>query len=40
VPHSGRGGPEGALVIDVFAPARAEWRALEELAPAPLGWPG
>lgn len=26
VPHSFRGGPEGAKVLDVFAPPRAEYR--------------
>jgi quercetin dioxygenase-like cupin family protein len=26
VPHSFRGGPEGARVLDVFAPPRAEYR--------------
>jgi quercetin dioxygenase-like cupin family protein len=39
VPHSGRGGPQGALVLDIFAPARAEWRELETLPPTPPAWP-
>ena len=39
VPHEVQAGPEGAVVIDVFAPARDDWKALERLpARAPL-WP-
>ena len=38
-PHEVHAGPEGAVVIDVFAPTRDDWSALETLAPrAPL-WP-
>ena len=29
VPHEATAGPEGAVVIDVFAPPRADWNALE-----------
>jgi len=32
-------GPEGAVVVDVFAPARADWRELESLDPQTLRWP-
>jgi len=32
VPHGGRGGPEGCLVLDVFHPAREDYRHAE--APA------
>ena len=38
-PHSGAGGPEGAEVVDVFAPTRADWDAAEELAPRQPRWP-
>ena len=38
-PHSVVGGPEGATVIDVFSPPRAEWQALDALEPAPARWP-
>lgn len=40
VPHEVvRTGPEGAIVLDVFAPARADWHGLERLDDqAPL-WP-
>jgi len=38
-PHEVQTGPEGAVVIDVFAPTRDDGDALETLAPrAPL-WP-
>ena len=38
-PHSATGGPEGAVVLDVFTPTRDDWKALgsEELRP-PV-WP-
>ena len=40
VPHEVlRTGPEGAVVIDVFAPARADWRGLERVGQRPLLWP-
>lgn len=39
VPHEVRAGPEGAVVIDIFAPARADWGSLQrEEARAP-SWP-
>ena len=38
-PHEVRTGPKGAVVIDVFAPTRGDWSAVEPSAPrAPL-WP-
>ncbi len=38
-PHEVRAGAEGAVVIDVFAPVRADWHGLESLdARTPL-WP-
>ena len=40
VPHEVlRTGPEGAVVLDVFAPARADWRGLERVDQRPLLWP-
>ena len=39
VPHGGRAGAGGAIVIDVFTPAREDWRALEELPPHAPSWP-
>jgi quercetin dioxygenase-like cupin family protein len=38
VPHEVHAGPEGAVVIDVFAPVRADWQALERLDQQPI-WP-
>jgi quercetin dioxygenase-like cupin family protein len=39
VPHEVHTGPEGAVVIDVFAPVRADWQALERLDVRPPLWP-
>ena len=39
VPHEVHAGPEGAVVIDVFAPVRDDWRELEQLDPQPPLWP-
>ena len=39
VPHSATAGPDGASVIDVFAPARDDWRELERQEPRPGRWP-
>lgn len=39
VPHSARSGPEGATVMDVFAPVRADWEKAERLEPSRGGWP-
>jgi quercetin dioxygenase-like cupin family protein len=38
-PHSATGGDAGAVVLDVFAPPRADWRAQERLDPRPPSWP-
>jgi quercetin dioxygenase-like cupin family protein len=38
VPHEVHVGPEGAVVIDVFAPTRDDWRDRERLGRAPR-WP-
>jgi quercetin dioxygenase-like cupin family protein len=39
VPHAVTAGPDGAVVIDVFAPVREDWNALEPAAPRPARWP-
>ncbi|HZO96665.1 MAG TPA: cupin domain-containing protein [Gaiellaceae bacterium] len=39
VPHSVVVGPEGAVIVEVFSPPRADWHALESLAPGPGRWP-
>lgn len=39
VPHSGRTGAHGASVVDVFAPIRADWGKLPQLAAFPGRWP-
>ena len=39
VPHEVHTGPEGAVVIDVFAPVRADWQSLERLDAQPPVWP-
>jgi quercetin dioxygenase-like cupin family protein len=38
-PHSVRGGPEGAVVLDLFAPTREEWKQLDAIAAPPPSWP-
>lgn len=38
-PHEVRVGPEGAVVIDVFAPVRADWQALERTEVQTPRWP-
>ncbi|MGI8609638.1 MAG: cupin domain-containing protein [Candidatus Dormibacteria bacterium] len=38
VPHSGMTGPEGCVVVDVFAPVRADWDAAPEADPSPSNW--
>ncbi len=39
VPHEVHVGEDGAVVIDVFAPARDDWQALDRLEPRPTRWP-
>jgi hypothetical protein len=39
VPHELTVGPEGAVVIDVFSPPRADWDAMPIAEPRPLMWP-
>jgi quercetin dioxygenase-like cupin family protein len=38
-PHEATAGPDGAVVIDVFAPIRADFRDLEPLERLQLRWP-
>ena len=38
-PHEAVAGPEGAVVIDVFAPPRDDWAALEPQPERPPRWP-
>lgn len=35
VPHSVNAGPDGAFLVELFAPPRADWGALERLQPSP-----
>jgi quercetin dioxygenase-like cupin family protein len=38
-PHFVRGGADGAVVLDIFAPTREEWKHLGAIAPASPNWP-
>jgi unsaturated pyranuronate lyase len=40
VPHSASTGPDGATVVDVFAPVRSDWSQASQLHPHPGAWPG
>lgn len=39
VPHGVVTGPEGAVVVDVFAPVREDWSRFTPGAPQPPRWP-
>ncbi len=39
VPHDAKAGPEGATVVDVFTPVRADWEKLPRAEPSPGKWP-
>ena len=39
VPHSVVAGPEGAVLVEVFAPGRADWGALDRREPSAPLWP-
>lgn len=39
VPHQAQAGPDGAVVIDVFAPIRADWDPLPTMDPTTPAWP-
>ena len=38
-PHEAMAGPDGASVIDIFAPVREDWGGLEKQQPTPGRWP-
>jgi quercetin dioxygenase-like cupin family protein len=40
VVHSASTWPDGATVVDVFAPVRADWEQAPRLDPRPGAWPG
>jgi quercetin dioxygenase-like cupin family protein len=40
VPHSVTTGPNRAVLVEVFAPTRADWAAVERLQPSAPRWPG
>lgn len=40
VPHSARTGADGATVVDIFAPIRADWEKAPRLEPSRGRWPG
>lgn len=39
VPHEVSVGPEGAVVVEAFVPARADWGGLEQEKPLAPRWP-
>ena len=39
LPHAALAGAEGATVVDVFTPPRADWERLERLEASQGGWP-
>jgi quercetin dioxygenase-like cupin family protein len=39
VPHSVVAGPEGAVLVEVFAPPRSDWAAIPVSEPGPGRWP-
>ncbi|MBA2461530.1 MAG: cupin domain-containing protein [Actinobacteria bacterium] len=38
-PHEATAGPDGASVIDIFAPVREDWVGIEKQEPTPGRWP-
>jgi quercetin dioxygenase-like cupin family protein len=38
VPHSVDAGPDGAVLVELFAPPRGDWGSLERLDPGPLSF--
>jgi quercetin dioxygenase-like cupin family protein len=38
-PHDVETGPDGAVVIETFAPTRDDWQGLERVAPTRPRWP-
>jgi quercetin dioxygenase-like cupin family protein len=39
LPHDAIAGPDGAVVVDIFAPVRADWSALPRSTPRAPRWP-
>lgn len=39
VPHEAKAGPQGATVVDVFIPVRADWEKLPRAEPTTPDWP-
>lgn len=39
IPRSGEAGPDVATVVDVFSPARSDWKEASRLAVAEGRWP-
>jgi quercetin dioxygenase-like cupin family protein len=39
VPHDVRVGPDGAVLVEAFAPRRADWEALDRVSGAAPRWP-
>jgi quercetin dioxygenase-like cupin family protein len=39
LPHQATAGPDGAVVLDVFAPLRSDWHAFEAREPTTPRWP-
>src|SRR5687768_7868107 len=39
LPHDAVAGPDGAVVVDIFSPVRADWSALPRSAPRDGRWP-
>ena len=39
LPHEAIAGPGGCVVIDIFAPVREEWKAIQPLEPSEPRWP-
>lgn len=37
--HDGVAGPDGAVVVDIFAPIRSDWHDLPRSTPRPPRWP-
>ncbi|MEJ3657972.1 cupin domain-containing protein [Actinomycetes bacterium KLBMP 9759] len=40
VPHRAEAGPQGAVVVEVYSPVRADWAVLPDFPPADARWPG
>jgi unsaturated pyranuronate lyase len=39
VPHKVQAGPDGAVVVEAFAPRRSDWEGLESAPEAQMTWP-